>query len=145
MRIVKCMIWKWWNDNRSIDYDSVSSRFLGHFVEEKSKSKFEEEGNDKAEDTEIVHSTESLPNWVSFIIFGPSWDFDNSEKDIKNDGNTNSCEWLNIKNAIQFVEQVDCTFVARGNKQRRWLRSYSLIWSNNWIMRRTKKLVIFLQ
>jgi len=70
----------------------VSSRFLGHFVEEKSKSKFEEEDNDKAEDTEIVHSTKSLPNWVSFIIFGPSWDFDNSEKDIKNYGNTNSCE-----------------------------------------------------
>lgn len=130
--------WKWWNVKRSIDYDSVSSRFLGHFVEEKSESKFEEEDNNEAEDSEIVHSTESLPYWVSLIIFRPSRDFDDSEENIKNDGNTNSCEWLYINKIIRFVEQVDYTFVAKGNRRKRWLGSYSQIWLNNWKVRRTK-------
>lgn len=74
---------------RSIVYDSLSSRFLGHFEEEKSESKFEEENKNKTKDSKIMHSTESLPDWVSFIVFGPSGDFDNRKKNIKNDGDTN--------------------------------------------------------
>lgn len=105
--------------NRSFDYVSLRARLLGHFIEEIWKAKFKEENEDKTEDSKIMHSAESLPNWISFIIFGPGWNFDKSEKNIKNDRNTNSGKRLLIKKCIQFVVRVGCTFVARGSIQRR--------------------------